>query len=145
MSRIQAPGNVFDERAITARGVASPRLDLRSIYLQGTLIEDPDSAERRAPGTGPLARAVRQAAAEVSGEPEALLVSAMLTRLALGDRLVIGVDTPEQILVVARGASTPPEIAREFAERVRTHAPSSVGDAALDPRAWAPAPKEFAR
>src|SRR5437867_3499371 len=35
LRRLQAPGNVFDLRALTARGCASVPLDVRSVFLQG--------------------------------------------------------------------------------------------------------------
>ncbi|HEV2150422.1 MAG TPA: aldo/keto reductase, partial [Longimicrobiaceae bacterium] len=37
LRRVQAPGNLFDARALEARGASPAALDLRSVYLQGVL------------------------------------------------------------------------------------------------------------
>jgi len=92
MERIQAPGNVFDKRAIRARGARALSLDLRSVYLQGVLLENPESAELRAPGAGALSAAARAAAARLQVDVAPLLVASMLMFAAPRDRLVIGVD-----------------------------------------------------
>src|SRR5687767_10060456 len=52
VEKLQVPANILDNRAIAARGNASVSLDVRSIYLQGILLEDPQQADQRAPGSG---------------------------------------------------------------------------------------------
>jgi len=50
VEKLQVPGNILDNRAIAARRDASVNLDVRSIYLQGILLEDSEQADQRAPG-----------------------------------------------------------------------------------------------
>jgi aryl-alcohol dehydrogenase-like predicted oxidoreductase len=139
MARIQAPGNLFDGGALAARAGSGVPLDLRSVYLQGTLVEPPDSAERRAPGTGALARAVQTAARALGITPSAALIAAMLRQLGPGDRLVIGVDDPAQLTEIRSGAAMAAATASGFIERARALAPGTAPAATLDPRAWATA------
>ncbi len=133
---LQAPANVFDDSALVARGEGQVRLDLRSVFLQGLLLDPPDLAERRVPGGGDLVRAARQAAAEGGEDLGALLVRAMLNRLREGDRLVIGVDDPQQLDVVVRGVALPEAAGRAFRDRARALAPRPVPARVLDPRSW---------
>ena len=136
ISRIQAPGNVFDSAPLGARGISRIPLDLRSVYLQGTLVEPPDSAERRAPGAGRLARAVQAAATEVGVAPGALLIGAMLRRLRSGDRLVIGADAAEQIRELTQGVALTQATAERFEARVHALVPGTIDPSTLDPRTW---------
>jgi aryl-alcohol dehydrogenase-like predicted oxidoreductase len=136
ITRIQAPGNVFDLRALEARGPRAVVLDLRSLYLQGTLLESPLAAERRAPGTGPLASAVQSAAAELGVSPGRLLVAAMLQRLGPGDRLVVGVDGVDQLSELAAAVGVAHGTLAFFEARLRSLVPSIARPEALDPRSW---------
>lgn len=135
VSRVQAPGNVFDARAVDARGVASIRLDLRSVLLQGVLLEAPDVAERRAEGAGRLTVAVRQAAAEVGADPTALLVRAALAFARSDDRVVLGVDSERDFLSVAAALEISERSAYDFSARARGLA-GTPNESVLDPRRW---------
>jgi aryl-alcohol dehydrogenase-like predicted oxidoreductase len=139
VARVQAPGNPFDHAALEARGAAPVALDIRSVYLQGVLLESPDSAERRAPGTGMLARAVGDAARAAGEDPAVLLVAAMLVAVRPQDRLVLGVDSPEQLRTLERALTLPQPERERFAQELRRRRPTQIPAAALDPRAWASA------
>jgi len=136
VSRLQAPGNVFDLGALEARGSSVVPIDLRSVYLQGALLEAPALAEARAPGTGALAAAVGEAALTV-GEPPAVMLLAVMDRACRpDDRLVVGVDSPEQLGVIPRALTMAREVVDAFARLVRERAPVTVRSGALDPRSW---------
>jgi aryl-alcohol dehydrogenase-like predicted oxidoreductase len=139
ISRIQAPGNIFDRRAQHARASAAVPLDLRSVFLQGILLLSPEAASRRVPGADALVRAVTVAAGMVGRPAAELLVAAMLLHLTEGDRLVLGADSPEQIngFVTAVGLrDSDPEIVHEFEQQVATSFAGPADKNILDPRLW---------
>ena len=136
VDRMQAPGNVLNREALAARGDAPFCLDLRSVYLQGVLVEAPEEAERRVPGGGELAAAVAQASAAVGQSPVALLAGSMLLCLRGGDRLVVGVDDPGQLRPLVRAFGLDPDVVGAFQDRLRGLLPRPVDPAILDPRSW---------
>ena len=148
IARVQAPGSAIDERALTARGAARVPLDLRSVYLQGVLLDGPEAAEARLPGAGRVAAAVRAAATE-EGEPAAALLAAAALRMGRpGDRIVVGVDHPRELKPLARavvlagdpeggpGAAPGAEIIGRFRARVALALGAADIERLLDPRRW---------
>jgi aryl-alcohol dehydrogenase-like predicted oxidoreductase len=136
VSRLQVPGNVFDRRAWTARGNAPVALDVRSVFLQGVLLDEPAVAEERVEGGGALAQRVRNAASVV-GEPVLELLVAAAVRLGLpGDRVVIGVDSPDQLVALVRASRSPVPAVQQFCERVFHEAGAVLTERLLDPRLW---------
>jgi aryl-alcohol dehydrogenase-like predicted oxidoreductase len=133
---VQAPGSLFDRRALDARGDRSVSLDLRSVYLQGVLLAPAAAAERRAPGAGVLAAAVQAAADEIGQPTAALLLAAMLRQLRAGDRLVLGFDGPSQIGELALACGFPSGAVEAFREAVARRVVVSPDDPVLDPRTW---------
>jgi aryl-alcohol dehydrogenase-like predicted oxidoreductase len=136
MERIQVPGNVFDKRAIMARGARAVPLDVRSVYLQGVLLEDPESAELRAPGAGKLSAAVQNAAARLDLEVAPLLIAGMLRRIAPRDRLVIGVDDAAELDVLWAAFEITDDAAHQFTDEIDAVMGNDSLDAVLDPRRW---------
>ena len=137
LSRIQAPANVFDRRALIARGQAKAGLDLRSIYLQGVLLDQPDDAEGRAPGAGRLARVVAEAAFAARRDAACLLLAAALGELRTGDRVVIGVDSSDQFLAIEQAFELPDDTVHEFRSAIaQVVAPDTIDPRTLDPRTW---------
>jgi aryl-alcohol dehydrogenase-like predicted oxidoreductase len=134
VTRVQAPGNVFDLRAITARSPANVPLDLRSVFLQGVLLEQPGDAEARAPGARGAVMAVRSAAADVGYPIVPLLIASVLSRCASGDRVVLGADTPDQIAEFAAAFEIPESAVRSFGDLVS--ASFEPTERLLDPRQW---------
>jgi aryl-alcohol dehydrogenase-like predicted oxidoreductase len=132
---VQAPGNVFDDRALAARSEFAVPLDLRSVFLQGALLEDPEAADARAPGTGPLVRAVRRAASEAGTRLDAMLVASMLARCGARDRIVLGVDSPEELEVIPAGLAVQPATVAAFVAALAQQAVPFPGRVA-DPRNW---------
>src|SRR5439155_18302986 len=94
---VQAPGNVFDQGATWARGPSCVSIDLRSVFLQGLLLEEAEVAECRVPGSGVIAAAVQRIASEFTMAPAALLLAAARRSLRSGDRVVIGADRPRDL------------------------------------------------
>ena len=136
VARIQAPGNVFDRRALDARGESPVRLDIRSVYLQGLLLEDPGSAEKRVPGSADFVAAIHAAASEVDAPVASLLVATMLSMATKGDRLVIGVDNPSELEVLPEAFAISESVVSEFRNVVAGLTGQGVPSFLLDPRTW---------
>lgn len=136
LARLQVPGNVFSRGALAARGDAPVALDIRSVYLQGLLLETPERAEARVAGAGTLALAVHTAAAAVGVAPNIMLVAAMIRAGRSGDRLVLGVDAPEHLDHIGRAAAVSAEEIVRFTKELYTLAPATVPQRLLDPRLW---------
>jgi aryl-alcohol dehydrogenase-like predicted oxidoreductase len=135
--RVQAPVNVLDMRQLAAAHAREIPIDCRSVFLQGILLDDPDTAERRAPGAGPIAAAVQAAAAEAGLAAATALIAGVHQALRADDRILVGVDEPGQLPAVIAGFS---------ADRARVdHFNHLIGPARemalntpglLDPRSW---------
>jgi len=138
IERLQVPGNVLDQRAILARGISPVSIDVRSVYLQGVLLDDPDTADSRAPGAGVIAAAVQEAAAAVDVPLAALLVAAVLSVIGPRDRVVIGVDDASELAVVGKAFEVPDGRVAEFQKRVSHLAADPALGRILDPRQWPP-------
>jgi len=136
VSRIQAPANVFDRRALDARTARFVPLDLRSAYLQGVLLEHPRDAERRAPGAGVLAESVARAAAEVGEDAASLLLAAVLAQLRAEDRVVVGIDRAAEVASLSHALDVPAEAVDRFRRRLGAGLPGEPDPATLDPRTW---------
>jgi aryl-alcohol dehydrogenase-like predicted oxidoreductase len=134
VTRVQVPGNVFDVRAITARASTGVPLDVRSVFLQGVLLEEPNDAEARAPGAKGAAMAVRSAADDVGYPIVPLLIASVLSRCDSGDRVVLGADTPVQIAEFGAAFEVPDSAVRSFVDLVS--ASFVPTERLLDPRQW---------
>lgn len=135
--RIQAPVNVFDSRqrdAALERGVP---IDGRSVFLQGVLLEQPDHAEARAPGTGRMAQSVQQAAMMAGMSPATALLATALQDLQAHDRVVVGVDQPAEldafVAAVTADSHAVSCFRRALVEEVGAWRPDARS---LDPRRW---------
>lgn len=135
ITRVQAPGNVLDHRVIDARSTLPVPLDVRSIYLQGILLQPPEIAEQRLPGAGRLVSAIRKAADAAFEDLDVLLVASVLTRLEPSDRVVIGIDDEEQLNILVKLQSVSSAAVAGFSAAV---APlrRRVNRLILDPRRW---------
>lgn len=135
-SRVQAPGNVIDTRAVSARGESTVPLDVRSVYLQGVLLQAPGSAESRAPGAFRLVTALQAAAAAVRVPLAVALVASVLRMLRVGDRVVLGVDNESQLAVLSRVLEVSDDVIDDFREAARSLTGDVDCEAILDPRRW---------
>lgn len=137
--RLQVPGNVLDPRAIRARGSSEVLLDVRSVYLQGLLLDDPKLADARVPGSAGVVAAVQTAAAALVTGLAPLLIASMLRVIRAGDRLVIGVDNVSELDVLPAAFQIPDDTVEEFQKSIRGIADDPASSILLDPRTW-PAP-----
>lgn len=138
VERVQVPGNILDHRAIQERKDASVSLDVRSIYLQGVLLEDPQQAELRAPGSGKFVGAVHSAAASLETGLAPLLIACMLEAIRADDRLVIGVDNMSELDSLPAAFEIPDDTVKAFQKRVGGLADDPALSLFLDPRRWTP-------
>jgi len=136
IERLQVPGNVLDQRSILARGSASVFLDVRSVYLQGVLLDDPDTADLRAPGAGGISAAVQAAAAALDTGLAALLVACVLRIIGPGDRVVIGVDDVSELEALREAFEIPDDTVGQFQKTVSHLAGDPALGRILDPRQW---------
>jgi aryl-alcohol dehydrogenase-like predicted oxidoreductase len=135
--RIQAPVNVFDVRQRNAaRGCGVP-FDGRSVFLQGVLLESPEQAEARAPGTGRMAQAVQRAAMAAAISPATALIGWALQELDTQDRVVVGVDQPEELDAIVSAVTVEVSAMSDFACALAHEVGSwRPDDRSLDPRKW---------
>ena len=137
---MQVPGNILDQRAIQARGDSGVPLDVRSIYLQGVLLDDPNDADRRAPGSGRISAGVQSAAASLGIPAAQLLVASMLRVIGPRDRLVIGVDDVSELEVLPAAFEVGDDVVRQFQSMMTRLADDPaldrLLDRLLDPRTW---------
>ena len=136
ISRIQAPANALNFSAIEARGTGSIALDLRSIFVQGALLDSVEVAERRVPGIGPTVRAVEEAASASGNSVATALASSVLSNTRQTDRIVIGVDSESQIEPVVAALNVAAPAAALFAQRLKQLLPADFRTELIDPRCW---------
>lgn len=136
IGRLQVPGNVLDSRAIRARGESAVPLDVRSVYLQGVLLDAPSLADARAPGAAGITAAVQDAAAELDTSLASLLIASMLRVIRCDDRLVIGIDNVSQLEALPAAFEIPDATVREFQTTVTCLADDPALAVLLDPRSW---------
>lgn len=135
VTRVQAPGNVLDHRMIEARGKVPIALDVRSIYLQGILLQPPEAAEHRLPGAGPIVSAIRKAANAAFADLDVLLVASVLAQVEPLDRVVLGIDDEKQLNVLVKLQAVSSDAVASFSAAV-TPLRKRVNDRILDPRRW---------
>ncbi|MEJ7759148.1 MAG: aldo/keto reductase [Gemmatimonadaceae bacterium] len=135
-ARVQAPANVLDERALAARTDSPTALDVRSVYLQGVLLESPESAERRVPGSGRIVSALRSTADSQNVDLAPLLVASMLQKLRRGDRVVLGVDDASQLEVIPAAIEIDHDTVRDFDTATSPLRKEAIAESIRDPRAW---------
>lgn len=136
-ARIQAPLNVLDRRQIEAARMAGIAFDGRSIYLQGLLLDAPEAAEQRVAGGAQMAMAVQSAARQAGLSPAVALCAAALAGLGPGDRIVIGVDAPEQLTDLAAATQASDAAVESFVTQLAASTRTfERTEQLLDPRTW---------
>ena len=133
--RVQGPGSVVDRRQLVVAHEAMIPFDARSVFLQGVLLDDPKTAERRVSGMGAVAGAVARAAREAELRPASALLASMLGKLERGDRVVLGFDTPEQLECIPEALTTEADTIAVFEAAFLRKCPP-IPPLALDPRSW---------
>ncbi len=135
-SLVQAPANALDFRQLNAAKVAQQRTDFRSVFLQGLLLDSPEMAESRFPGSGIFPEAVESASKALGISPQAALIGAVLNAKKPLDRLVIGVDTPNEMAVWKEALAVSPNQSNRFITAVANELKTAPSDSLLDPRTW---------
>lgn len=131
---VQAPVHVLDARCARVP-LGGAALHARSAYLQGLLLDDPATAERRVPGTGPLVAALRELAAGHGLPLAPALLRGVAELLGPQDRVVVGVDAPEHLDVVAAAGHLAADVVAAFVRDAEALVDEGQR-AALDPRRW---------
>ena len=134
---VQAPANVLDYRQLNAAKKTSQRMDFRSIYLQGLLLDSVETAESRCAGAGVFSKAVGVASKAVGLSPPAALIGAILNAKKDQDRLVIGVDSPKDIEVWQEAIAVTPTQSNQFTAAMTREIKRAPSAQLLDPRTWA--------
>ncbi len=136
-TRVQAPVNVLDLRQLSASQKSGIPLDARSVYLQGVLLDQPEVAERRVPGAGMIAQAVQTAAKQAGLTAATALLAGVLAQVGPRDRIVIGIDAPDQFAEIAAAFEVQLDTINGFLESiVVTRNSASLTRNLLDPRTW---------
>lgn len=134
--RVQAPGNLFDLAQVDAATRVDVPIDVRSVFLQGLLLDTPEAAEARVCGSGRLAQIVRGTAARIGLPPATALMASFLRHLRKHQRLVIGIDDTDQLRVLGEAVRVPTDTADLFGRMIRDAVPDIVPRRILDPRQW---------
>jgi aryl-alcohol dehydrogenase-like predicted oxidoreductase len=135
--RIQAPFNVFDTRQRDAARRCGVPIDGRSVFLQGVLLEHPKHAEERAPGAGRMAEVVQRVATDAGIPPAVMLLGWAVRDLGQHDRVVVGVDRPEELEAIVSAVSLDASDFRGVTHALAHELGAWIPDQrSLDPRAW---------
>lgn len=134
VARIQCPASLVYFGRVA--GIHSVPLDLRSPYVQGLLLESPDDAERRVPGSRALVETSRRLARESGWQLASLLVRAVLVDRPAMDRVVLGVEDLTQLEIIHQLHDIPDASAAHFSSRLRETAGCVADLRLLDPRSW---------
>lgn len=132
---IQAPGNAIDDRQIRAAKDFGVSIDVRSVFLQGLLLDDPITAESRVYGGGALSKAVKETAVGLGIPQQFGLICSVLYLLGEKGRLVLGADSPSEI-VGWFTSNYSREIADTFMFDLRLRLTGQPPERLLDPRQW---------
>lgn len=132
---IQAPGNAFDDRQIRAARKFDASLDVRSVFLQGLLLDEQQTAESRVEGGGVLSRVVKETAMDLKISPQYGLICSVLYLLGEKGRLVLGADSPTDIEGWVSGNYNR-KSAEDFLFDLRQRLSEQIPDRLLDPRQW---------
>lgn len=132
MDIVQIPANAWDGRMVRAGVFEQARerdklLFVRSVFLQGLLLLSPKEAAARVIGAGKPAEVWRELCRKASCPP---LEAAIRWAAGLGYPIVVGTETPEQMLETARVVKCPGRTVDVGAMR------GVEAEAVVNPLAW---------
>lgn len=113
-SSIQMPCNLLENERLKKINISKTRIDIRSVYLQGLLLEEPIDAEKRVVGSGVVVRALKELAKECNAPLSALLLGAMLHQIRDQDNIVVGIDCISQLSDIKTASKLSNEIIENF-------------------------------
>lgn len=137
MTFIQAPCNPWDRRLVEAPDLLDlaarrgKRLYFRSLFLQGLLLMEPDAAEARLPGCGPLIRRWRHLCDEYGRSPREACLD---FGAGLPGSLVLGAESSRQVAENAQHRPAMPWT--DWVAQLRRHLPMREVLPWCDPREW---------
>ncbi len=127
LAMVQLPANALDQRITAAApGLARCETSLRSIFLQGLLLLEPDQAVRRLPACAPAILAWQAWCAQACLPP--LEAALAIARGLPAAYCVVGVDDPAQFEAIARAWSS--------VQPCHAAALAQADPALIDPRQW---------
>ena len=132
---IQAPGNILDSRQITMGKEKKQKMDIRSVFLQGVLLDPPAVANSRAPGMGPIVEGIQICAQRAGLSTSEALIGLMLQEIEPGWRIVLGADNSDEVRQWANCFGKEKEI-EHFYRLVKNFYEGDIPEALLDPRCW---------
>ena len=136
VKKVQAPGNVLDLNQIQVGADHGVELDIRSIFLQGTLLADPAEAEKRVPGLLEVCEFIQQVADSYQVPKVSLLINAVIAYSHPAMRLVIGADNPQEISQWIAALGVDPSHGRTLLRMIREKFGDRITRAMIDPRLW---------
>jgi hypothetical protein len=136
VKHLQAPGNVLDLEQIRAADDSKCTLDIRSVFLQGTLLANPVNAERRVPGLKKICELIGRIADSNGVSKVSLLINTLASFIKPSMRLVIGADSASEI---AEWFSNPDDgkgLGTELIRQIRLEFGHLISRSMIDPRLW---------
>lgn len=136
VTKVQAPGNVLDLHQIRVAAEYGIHLDIRSVFLQGTLLATPDEAEKRVPGLKGICELIAQVAEFKGVSKVFLLINAVLSATTPAMRLVIGADNPSEVPQWVSGLSDNHNLGANLVRQIREKFGHCIRPTMIDPRLW---------
>lgn len=138
-SSIQMPCNLLEWEKLKKINISKSRIDIRSVYLQGLLLEEPINAEKRVVGSGVVVQALKELANECNAPLSALLLGAMLHQITDQNNIVVGIDCISQLSDIKTASKLSNEIIENFISLLNDrNLLKKILDAEylFDPRKW---------
>jgi aryl-alcohol dehydrogenase-like predicted oxidoreductase len=136
VNKVQAPGNVLDLNQIQAGAEHGIELDIRSIFLQGTLLADPVEAEKRVPGLLEVCELIQQMAKSYQVSKVSLLINGVIAFCLPSMRLVVGADKPHEISEWIKALEEDHSHGMNLIRTIRENFGDRITRAMIDPRLW---------
>jgi hypothetical protein len=111
---IQVPCNIFESKKIKNINKSKTRIDIRSVYLQGLFLEEPNNAEKRVTGSGFLINILKEIEKECNTPLAVLLLRSILDQIKEEDHIVIGIDCTSQFSDIISAFNVNEEIIKKF-------------------------------
>ncbi|EHM10249.1 putative oxidoreductase, aryl-alcohol dehydrogenase like protein [Thermanaerovibrio velox DSM 12556] len=133
---IQFPLNPLDQRFLISGGIKrlkdiGTEIHVRSCFLQGLLLMDPQEGSEKVKGAAPFLTRLAERALELNMSPMELALGFCLS-IPEVDRVIVGVDSPKQLLEVVSAARS--ACGRVCAEDLKDLI--CFEDHVIDPRKW---------
>lgn len=136
IAAVQLPANLLDRRvspALRERAASRDKLlFVRSVFLQGALLSDPEALEGRVAGLGAYVAQIARLAAEL-GRSRTELALQWVRSLSHITGVVVGVDSEDHLKQLI-AAWSQPRLSSDEVDRIHQLPPAP--DHIVDPRSW---------